>query len=158
MNVDTKRFLPLVTQYIYVDSIDRRGRRVSVMMLSVALALLCTLFAWFGARRLHVLLVDQADRQFQARQYQAADQRYGQALFFDNTDTRALFNRGLARQNISDNAGAIVDFTHYIQLRPDEAAGYLARGKSQIQLGRSDAALSDFGAAIARDPAEPAGY
>ena len=63
MNVETKRFLPLVTQYIYVDSINRRGRRVTVIMLSVAVALLCALFAWFGARRLHVLLVDQADRQ-----------------------------------------------------------------------------------------------
>ena len=77
MNVDTKRFLPLVTQYIYVDSIDRRGRRISLIMLSVALALLCALFALFGARRLHVLLVDQADRQLQARQYQVAAQRYG---------------------------------------------------------------------------------
>src|SRR5215207_5257150 len=101
MNVDTKRFLPLVTQYIYVDSIDRRGRRVSVIMLSVALALVCALFAWFGAGRLHALLVDQADRQFQARQYQIAAQRYGQALFFDSADTPTLLNRGLARQGLA---------------------------------------------------------
>src|SRR6476646_1102175 len=127
MNVDTKRFLPLVTQYIYVDSIDRRGRRISLIMLSVALALLCALFALFGARRLHVLLVDQADRQLQARQYQVAAQRYGQALFFDSADMHALFNRGIARQNLADHAGAIGDFTRYIGLRPDEAAGYLAR-------------------------------
>src|SRR5215213_3935633 len=101
MNVETKRFLPLVTQYIYVDSINRRGRRATVIMLSVALALLCALFTWFGARRLHILLVDQADRQFQARQYQIAAQHYSQALFFDSTDTRALFNRGLARQSLA---------------------------------------------------------
>src|SRR5215213_7486364 len=107
MNVETKRFLPLVTQYIYVDSINRHGRRVTVITLSVALALLCALFAWFGARRLHVLLVDQADRQLEARQYQAAAQRYGQALFFDSADARARLNRGLARQNLADHAGAI---------------------------------------------------
>src|SRR4029078_9675714 len=134
MNVETKRFLPLVTQYIYVDSINRRGRRVTVIMLRVALALLCAFLAVFSARRLHVLLVDQADRQFQARQYQIAAQRYGQALFFDSADTRALFNRGLARQNLADYNRALADFTNYIELRPHEAAGYLARGKSNLQL------------------------
>src|SRR5215217_6156550 len=158
MNVETKRFLPLVTQYIYVDAINRRGRRVTMIMLSVALALLCALFAWFSARRLHVLLVDQADRQFQARQYQIAAQRYGQALLFDSADTRALLNRGLARQNLADHTSAIADFTRYIGLWPDDAAGYLARGRSNLQLDQADAALSDFGAAITRDPADPAGY
>src|SRR5215213_7499889 len=158
MNVDTKRFLPLVTQYIYVDPINRRGRHATVIMLGVALALLCALFAWFGVRRLHVLLVDQADRQFQARQYQVAAQRYSQALFFDSTDTRALFNRGLARQSLADHTGALADFTRYIGLRPDEAAGYLARGQSNLQLDHADAALTDFGAAITRDPDDSAGY
>ena len=57
----------LVTQFIYVDRVSKRGRRLSVAMMSVAVLLLSLLFVWFGARRMHILLADTADRQFAAQ-------------------------------------------------------------------------------------------
>src|SRR5689334_25388751 len=98
-NLKTQSIGPLFTQYIYLDRVNRRGRRVTLIALAVAGALLLVLFAWFGARRMHTLLIDRADRQFAARQYQQAERRYSQALFFDSADARALLQRGLARQN-----------------------------------------------------------
>src|SRR5215216_7000195 len=122
IDAQTKHILPFVTQYIYLDHINRRGRRLTMIALAVAAVLLGLLLAWFAARRIHIVLVNQADRQFAARQYQQAEQRYSQALIFDRSDARALLQRGLARQQINADIDAAADFTRYIELLPAEPA------------------------------------
>src|SRR5688500_8371494 len=107
MNTQTKRFLPAVTQFIYHDHFDRPSRRATLIMMGMAAGVLCLLLAWLGARRMHILLVASGDRYVQARQYEAAERRYTQALFFDSVDPHALLQRGLARQSLNDDANAL---------------------------------------------------
>ena len=133
MSADTKRFVSAATQFIHIDYIHKRGQRATIGALTIAALLVCLLFAWLGARRAHILLAGWADRQLQARQYAAAAQSYTLALRFDGSDAHALLSRGRARQQIAADAAALEDFSRYIALQPDDAAGYLGRGASQAR-------------------------
>src|SRR5262245_33012287 len=136
MNTKTKKLAVNVTQFMYFDNTSRRGRKVTYVAFAIALVLLAALFIWFGSRRIHVLLTEHADRQFQAQQYAEAASSYSQVLYFNGDDAHALLQRGYARQKLNDDIGAQQDFTHFIQVLPSNAAGYVARGTSYLELGQ----------------------
>ncbi|GGD24800.1 tetratricopeptide repeat protein [Hyunsoonleella pacifica] len=74
-----------------------------------------------------------------------------QALEIDNKHLDALFYRGIAKYNLEDFNGAILDFTKIIFFEPD-ADSYYNRGNCKFNLQDFDGALFDYEKAIALDP------
>jgi tetratricopeptide (TPR) repeat protein len=60
-----------------------------------------------------------------------------------------FLNRGLCRQALSDDAGALKDFGRALELDPKLAAAALARGELFIRKGRLDEAETDLQSAMA---------
>lgn len=74
-----------------------------------------------------------------------------QALEIDAKHLDALFYRGIAKYNIEDYDGAILDFTKIIFYEPD-ADSYYNRGNCKFNLEDYDGALFDYEKAIELDP------
>ncbi|TBN05485.1 tetratricopeptide repeat protein [Hyunsoonleella flava] len=74
-----------------------------------------------------------------------------QALEIDNKHLDALFYRGIAKYNLEDYDGAILDFTKIIFFEPD-ADSYYNRGNCKFNLLDYEGALFDYEKAIALDP------
>lgn len=72
------------------------------------------------------------------------------AVFPENSV--AYINRGAARHQQGDYAGALEDFTKAIELAPDSALAYNNRGLSRAKTGDFDGAVNDFSKAIELDP------
>ncbi len=158
MATQPKQPYSAVTQSIYLDQPSRAGRRLTVVLLSIAVLLLIGLFLWFGMRRIHLVLVSQADSAYQEQQYDRAAQLYTQALQFDidRGDTHVLLNRGYAQQRLGNQDAAISDFTHVIELQPQDPAGYIARGNAYVRSGKVQEAIEDFSSAIEYGPNQEA--
>lgn len=58
----------------------------------------------------------------------------------------------------ADYAGAVDDYTVYLQLRPKNAEAYAERGYAYGHLGQNDRALEDYSRAIRTDPKSPEPY
>lgn len=56
----------------------------------------------------------------------------------------AIFNRGLAKANLSDLREAILDFNEAIRLAPNFADLHFSRGYVKMQLGEVDSACLDW--------------
>jgi serine/threonine-protein kinase len=63
-----------------------------------------------------------------------------------------LVNRGRAKHQAGDLAGAILDYGRAIDLSPRHALAYFNRGITRQQQGDSEEALLDYGRAIERSP------
>lgn len=74
------------------------------------------------------------------------------------TDAQALFDRGHHSFETRDFPEAVECFSRVIALRPDVAAGYRARAKAYLELGRRSDALNDLDRAIRLKPDDPALY
>ncbi|MEW4924287.1 tetratricopeptide repeat protein [Algibacter sp. 2305UL17-15] len=74
-----------------------------------------------------------------------------QALEIDSKHLDALFYRGIAKSNLEDYDGAILDFTKIIFFEPD-ADSYYNRGNCKFNLGDYDGALFDYEKALELDP------
>lgn len=74
-----------------------------------------------------------------------------QALEIDNKHLDALFYRGIAKYNLEDYDGAILDFTKIIFFEPD-ADSYYNRGNCKFNLMDYEGALVDYEEAIKLDP------
>ncbi|GAB1856282.1 hypothetical protein MHTCC0001_11170 [Flavobacteriaceae bacterium MHTCC 0001] len=74
-----------------------------------------------------------------------------QALDLDKKHLDALFYRGIAKYNLEDFDGAILDFTKIIFYEPD-ADSYYNRGNCKFNLEDFDGALFDYKKAIELDP------
>jgi tetratricopeptide (TPR) repeat protein len=59
------------------------------------------------------------------------------------------FNRGTAWRRAGEPAKAVADFTKVLELKPDFARAYEARGSAQADVGARAEALSDLDAAVA---------
>ena len=73
-------------------------------------------------------------------------------------DAQALFDRGHHSFETRDYPEAVECFSRVIALRPEVAAGYRARAKAYLELGRRSDALNDLDRAIRLKPDDPALY
>jgi len=64
----------------------------------------------------------------------------------------AFLNRGTAKEELGDTAGAISDYTEGLKLNPNYRQLYLRRGLAYEQEGKRDLAVTDFSQAIRLDP------
>ena len=60
----------------------------------------------------------------------------------------AYYNSGLAKSQLKDYQGAIVDYTKAIELMPEFAKAYYIRGATCLLIGQKTNAQSDFTRAI----------
>src|SRR5262245_29657839 len=137
---------------VRADHISKSGRALTVVIFGCAIALLLLTFAWMAARRINSVFINRGDAAMQAQDYRAALSDYTWAARFDRGDAHTYLNRGYAFRWLNDDRRAVLDFGRYIELRPDLASGYYARARSEVRLGQAEAAIADFGAAIAREP------
>ncbi|MEW4924286.1 tetratricopeptide repeat protein [Algibacter sp. 2305UL17-15] len=75
---------------------------------------------------------------------------FTKAIALDSENLDAYFYRGLARANLEDHWGAILDFTTIIVKKPD-ADSYYNRGSSKFILGDYKGAYHDYAMAIRLD-------
>ena len=67
-------------------------------------------------------------------------------------------NRGWAKRKQGDHTGAMEDFTHAIELKPDDAYGYKNRAGVKRELGDYDGAIEDYIQAIKLKPDDANAY
>ena len=72
----------------------------------------------------------------------------------DTSPAVAAYQRGVARYDEQDWAGALRELTNAIQFNPRYAEAYLKRGNIRMQQDDWDAAISDYNHAISRAPNE----
>ncbi len=70
----------------------------------------------------------------------------------------AYYNRGLAKYNSGDNAGAIVDYDLAIKINPQYAFAYLSRGLAKNKLGDNASVIADYDLAIKINPQFASAY
>jgi len=71
---------------------------------------------------------------------------------------RTYYEEGVARQEEGDAEGALQSITWAIQLAPDFAPAYVARGTVYLAQGKPRSALTDADAALEADPASAPAY
>jgi tetratricopeptide (TPR) repeat protein len=83
---------------------------------------------------------------------------FDQAIRFDPKFAVALNNRGVAREQSGDLAGAEKDFTAAIKLDPKLADPYANRGNAFRGRGQYEQAIADFEKAVRLDPRNAAAH
>jgi tetratricopeptide (TPR) repeat protein len=73
-------------------------------------------------------------------------------------DVRPLYEAGLACRETGDVACAMRSFTRAIEIDPNFAPAYIARGSVYLAQGRFDAALDDADGAVAADPKDASAH
>lgn len=71
---------------------------------------------------------------------------------------RAYYNRGTARQSMTNDINAFSDFEKAISIKSSYADPYYGRGAIFDKRGKTDFALKDFNKAIALDPEQTPAY
>ena len=66
----------------------------------------------------------------------------------------AFLNRGMAKEELGDVAGAISDYSEGLKLNPNYRQLYHRRGSAYEQQGNPDLAIKDFSQAIRLDPGD----
>jgi Flp pilus assembly protein TadD len=66
-------------------------------------------------------------------------------------------NRGISHFEMGDYESAVVDFTKYIELKPNNAMSYNNRGAAYLNLGNRQRARMDFERALELNPDGEAG-
>ena len=72
--------------------------------------------------------------------------------------TKTYFNWGNKKLDLGDYAGAIVDYTQAIRLKPDFASAYYNRGIAKKELGQYIAAIADYTETIRLKPDHASAY
>ena len=65
---------------------------------------------------------------------------------------KEYFDRGIAKYNLHDNRGAIVDYTKAIEINPEYAEAYHNRGIAKDFLKDYRGAIADYTMVIEIDP------
>src|SRR6202171_3514662 len=78
----------------------------------------------------------------QQRQYHAAVEAYSVALEADPKSDAAFLHRGFCSYHLSDNEGAIADFSESLALQPNNSRAYLARAIAYAAAGNNASALT----------------
>ena len=77
---------------------------------------------------------------------------------FRSISAETYFTWGNIRCDLGDYKGAINDYTHGIQLRPDNATAYILRGTAKGALGKHFLAIDDYDKAIELEPDNATAY
>jgi serine/threonine-protein kinase len=88
----------------------------------------------------------------------AALRDFAEAIRLKADDPQLRYERGLELYKQRSYESAAADCDAGLRLDPGRADIYGLRGRCRAALGESDAALADFGEALARDPDEAATY
>ena len=91
---------------------------------------------------------------FNARNLDAAIEKFGQAIAKDPKEVSAYNNRGLAYKDKKDFDKAIADFNEALRLKPDWFP-YFNRGIAYYEKGDSNHAIADANKALELKPKEP---
>ncbi|HEU4326242.1 MAG TPA: tetratricopeptide repeat protein [Roseiflexaceae bacterium] len=81
-----------------------------------------------------------------------AEAAYTEVIRLQPEDAAAYYNRGNARSEQGDKAGAIADYTKAIRLQPSFAEPYLNRGAVRSEQGDKAGAIADYTEAIRFKP------
>ena len=73
-------------------------------------------------------------------------------------NSASYYNRGLAKANLKDHRGAILDYDKAIELNGKDALAYLSRGVSKSRQEDHRGALLDFSRSIELNPDDPQAY
>lgn len=84
-------------------------------------------------------------------------QRY-EAPSLDANDLVSYWNRAVTRHDLGDKLGAITDFTHLLNVSPDDAIVYNYRGLAYYDCGDMAAAIDDFTESLQLNPEQVAAY
>jgi lipoprotein NlpI len=80
---------------------------------------------------------------------------YDKAIELNPSNASAYFNRGMAKDDLRDFAGAIVDYDKAIELDPSDAWAYFSRGNAKYVFKNFAGAILDYDKAIEVDPTDP---
>jgi len=86
---------------------------------------------------------------FNGGKWLQAVESFTQILKHETNDKRFYAARARAYQDLQDYENAVADYTLAIQLDPDCAAYFLARGRCLLPLGRASKAIDDLDKAVA---------
>ena len=81
-----------------------------------------------------------------------AEVYYNQALLINPNYAEAYLNRGIVRDALEDEQGAIEDYNQAIKINPNNADAYQNRGLSRYCLGDLQGAIEDYSQAIKINP------
>jgi len=90
------------------------------------------------------LLYEEAQRAHDAGRYGEALMLLNQCLKTDPGMMEAYYARGSAREQLNDPAGALTDYSIYLEKHADDTEAHLARGILHFRQGHFDLAKDDF--------------
>jgi tetratricopeptide (TPR) repeat protein len=106
-----------------------------------------------GTRR--VLYYARGNVKFEIEDYQAAIEDFSKCIDLETKDDKSVkpyLFRGMARQFLNDNKGAIEDLSIFIEIRQDFDRAYYARGTAKDALKDYQGAIEDYSKAIDLNP------
>lgn len=86
------------------------------------------------------------------RDYDGAIIEFGEAIGFNDTNSKNYLMRGQAFSHTHNYELAIQDFNKSLEFAPNNSETYLWRGTAQSKLGKDDLAIKDYEQAIRLDP------
>lgn len=99
-----------------------------------------------------IKLNNQAIKQIEAGEYQAAITTLNQAVTLNSGQIQAYLNRGFAYAELNSHVSAIANYDKAIQIAPQSAEAYYYRGDEYLEAGDNQKALSDYNQAIKLNP------
>lgn len=89
------------------------------------------------------------------KQYESAIQKFNYVIENYPPNYEPYYYRGIAKIELGDVAGAEMDFTEAIKLRPLKTDLYIIRGSARERLKNYDGAFEDFNKALELNPINP---
>lgn len=96
--------------------------------------------------------LDEGEKKFQEKDYQASLEYYNQALAENAGDFRAYQYRGRSQRHLNKLSAAFDDYNSSLNLNYNNASAFIGRGLTFIKFGNFEAALQDFQVALQVNP------
>lgn len=104
------------------------------------------------------VLIERGKSELDRRRYAAAVRFFSAAVRRDPASAEAYKLRGAAQDQLGLPQKAVQDFTKYIELKPQDPAGYIGRADARNFNQEHAAALEDYNIAMKLAPSSPAPY
>ena len=104
------------------------------------------------------VLIERGKSELEKKRYAGALRWFSTALRRDPGSAEAYRLRGTAQDKLGFSQKAVQDFTKYIELKPRDPAGYIARADARNFNQEHAAALEDYSVAVKLAPSSPGGY